>query len=488
MYLFVILIVLAVSFGIALLSYAISVDQIDRYFKRLSYNSADTFAAFADPAFLEKLRSTAESDEYQALRDKAEEAEDESLIEAYLREKGLWDEYAAARDHLDTYLGHMEDIKYLYIVVIGDKDAKTDMYLLDDSDNPLYQTGYHEEREMELYGFDASQKIEPTISHGPWGWLCSAYTPVKADDGSIICHVGCDVDMNKVMSERNTYLICISCSAFGVTVLALLFAILFTRTVIVTPLRRLAIGARRFTPSKDATYEEAGVVEMELKSNDEISDIYEVIRSTQMETIDYLNDLSKMEQDIQRYLSSLTQAENDIRDKEEQLGQMSKEVNRDALTHAGSIIAYNKKSEELSASIAEGNAAFAIVMVDLNDLKKINDLYGHQAGDVYIKKCCTIICDTFRHSPVYRIGGDEFVIVLQEEDYRNRRQLTEKLKATFAVSVANISVPIDQRYSAAVGMAEYASDDNTVELVFKRADKAMYADKMKYKKKNGSYR
>ena len=101
-----------------------------------------------------------------------------------------------------------------------------------------------------ITAFCASQKIEPTISHGPWGWLCSAYTPVKADDGSIICHVGCDVDMNKVMSERNTYLICISCSAFGVTVLALLFAILFTRTVIVTPLRRLAIGARRFTPSR----------------------------------------------------------------------------------------------------------------------------------------------------------------------------------------------------------------------------------------------
>ena len=44
------------------------------------------------------------------------------------------------------------------------------------------------------------------------------------------------------------------------------------------------------------------------------------------------------------------------------------------------------------------------------------------------------------------------------------------------------------RYSASVGMAERSSDDSTVEFVFKRADKAMYADKMEFKKQNGSYR
>lgn len=60
---------------------------------------------------------------------------------------------------------------------------------------------------------------------------------------------------------------------------------------------------------------------------------------------------------------------------------------------------------------------FAIVMFDVNDLKKINDTAGHQAGDQYLCEACKIICDIFKRSPVFRVGGDEFAVIAQNNDY-----------------------------------------------------------------------
>ena len=99
-----------------------------------------------------------------------------------------------------------------------------------------------------------------------------------------------------------------------------------------------------------------------------------------------------------------------------------------------------------------------------------------------------MVCNAYKHSPVFRIGGDEFVAILQGSDYAERRKITDDLKAAFDASYANTDAPPHERYSAAVGMAERAADDKTVDFVFKRADKAMYENKIAFKKIHGGYR
>ena len=151
--------------------------------------------------------------------------------------------------------------------------------------------------------------------------------------------------------------------------------------------------------------------------------------------------------------------------------------------------AYNAKVSELDAMTKhEGNNPFAIVMVDINNLKRINDDYGHEAGDLYIKGCCHIICKIFKHSPVFRIGGDEFVVIIQGYDYESRIQNVETLRKAYADSYANAEAEAWERCTAAVGMAESAPEERSFEPVFKRADREMYEDKKKFKKLNGSYR
>ena len=480
MYIFVIITVLMAATGITVLAYFINVNQIDTYFKNLAKHSAENFATMVDAQFLNKLRKVAASDDYQKMREQAEEAEDEAAVEEYLKKEGLWEQYCDTREKLCTYLHSMKDLKYLYIIEWGDKDAKYDMYLIDDDDNPITETGYYEEREEEFEGTDPNKDIEPTISNGDWGWLCSAYAPVYLDDGTLVCHIGCDVGMDEIMAERRQNLYYMMLSAVGITVLVLIGAVVLANKVVVKPLDKITEEMTRFKPSENIGYDEAGVIKLDIRSRDEIKDIYDGVRSMQINIIDYLNDLANMQRDKER-------AENDIRSKEEMIGRISEEAYRDPLTKVGNKAAYNKMTEELKKDIAEGRK-FAIVMIDINDLKHINDDHGHNAGDSYIKGCCHVICENYKHSPVFRIGGDEFVTVLRGEDYEHRHESFAKLKRTFEQTYSQQNAEPWERYSAAAGMAEFASDDNSVELVFKRADKAMYADKTAFKEKYGKYR
>lgn len=517
MRIFIIAVVLTVSILIASISYIVSISKINDFYKRVSLNTAENFASFIeDTDYLAELRKVAESKEYQDMRDRAEINKDEKAVESYLKEKGLWDKFVPLREKMCKYLKNMDDVKYLYIIVLGDSEALRDMYLIDDKDNPLYQTGNYQSREPELLGVDTSQAIEPTISTGDWGWLCSSYAPVRDKDGKIICHVGCDVDMEGVMTERIYNVIFIAICSIAITLIVLLIAVIFNHTIFIKPLRRLTDESKKFKPQKDVSYDDAGVVNLYFKNDDEINEIYEVIRKMQMSMIDFLNDMAKLEKtnedylnslrraksDIkvkkkqlgekekenELYLTSLKQAENDIKTKEEELGKMSKEVYHDALTHVGSKTAYVKRVGELNEMIENGMAEFAVAMVDMNDLKKINDTYGHKAGDSYIKGCCRIICDTFKYSQIFRIGGDEFVVVLIGQDYQNREMLVQKIAEKYNETFSDTTKPVFQRYSASVGLAALTEKDSTFEHVFKRADEEMYDAKMKFKEIHGSYR
>ncbi len=129
-----------------------------------------------------------------------------------------------------------------------------------------------------------------------------------------------------------------------------------------------------------------------------------------------------------------------------------------------------------------------MVMVDMNNLKRINDEFGHKAGDAYITGCCRMICDTFKHSPVFRIGGDEFVSILMGSDFEAHTKLVEQLRSAFAARYSQEELDPWLRCSASVGMAELSEGETTLESAFKRADEAMYEEKKHFRSLHESYR
>ena len=160
------------------------------------------------------------------------------------------------------------------------------------------------------------------------------------------------------------------------------------------------------------------------------------------------------------------------------LEEVVKRANNDPLTGVKNITAYTEAVGELTRKIANKEAIeFAIVMCDINHLKTINDTYGHQMGDKYIKNCSRIICATYAHSPVYRIGGDEFAVILTGEDFAKRNELIDDIGQRIQESSEVGSIE-NGRASMAVGMSVFNPyTDFSVAGVTKRADESMYINK-----------
>lgn len=169
---------------------------------------------------------------------------------------------------------------------------------------------------------------------------------------------------------------------------------------------------------------------------------------------------------------------------EKKLENTIKMASTDPLTKVKNIMAYTDHIAALSNKISEHKKLkFSIVMCDINGLKKANDTFGHDVGDLYIKNCCRIICRIFAHSPVYRIGGDEFVAILQGSDYNNRDKLMKTLYAE-VLKAEHITSFKNGRASLAAGIADYIPEkDLAVSDVVKRADTVMYKIKARTARK-----
>ena len=156
-------------------------------------------------------------------------------------------------------------------------------------------------------------------------------------------------------------------------------------------------------------------------------------------------------------------------------------ANCDSLTGLRNTTAYKNWVADFDKEIETGNAYFAVVVFDLNNLKETNDTYGHALGDKLIAAAAKVISVVFKRSPVFRIGGDEFLVILRQNDLDSYEELFARLdeacENTMIDEEGQISISI------ARGFAMFDPDhDLCFYDVFKRADTAMYEDKRQHKK------
>ena len=158
-------------------------------------------------------------------------------------------------------------------------------------------------------------------------------------------------------------------------------------------------------------------------------------------------------------------------------------MRRDPLTNVNNRMAYEDKEKYLQSQInSDSELEFAIAMFDVNNLKMVNDSGGHDAGDEYLIRACRLICHVFKHSPVYRIGGDEFIAVLSGGDYEDRELLRAEMNERMSTYSNRLPLPEDY-VSIACGISVFDHDnDMSVQDVVKRADEEMYRIKAEMKK------
>ena len=178
----------------------------------------------------------------------------------------------------------------------------------------------------------------------------------------------------------------------------------------------------------------------------------------------------------------LENIEEEMRAQEEQaktLQSARRMARRDELTGVRNKNAYQEFAESIENKIKAGMEDYhvGVVVCDVNDLKVLNDTRGHSFGDEAIQRTSRMICAVFEHSPVFRIGGDEFIVVLSGDDYENRDFLLKKLRAESALNGRSGSGPV-----VASGLAVYEpGSDESFAQVFGRGDREMYQNKQDIK-------
>ena len=183
--------------------------------------------------------------------------------------------------------------------------------------------------------------------------------------------------------------------------------------------------------------------------------------------------ITQMTENMQDYVSEILSAEEKSRNMKQLADKMSELAIIDSLTGVRNKTAYNREAEKLQQELMESpDLRVGVAMIDLNFLKRINDNFGHEKGDIALKTLTGITCNVFRHSPVFRVGGDEFIVILRGQDLEN----IDALRADFLSQVSEVYTPEPwKQISAAIGVAFYDRErDSGIEDALKRADQEMY--------------
>lgn len=151
-------------------------------------------------------------------------------------------------------------------------------------------------------------------------------------------------------------------------------------------------------------------------------------------------------------------------------------ANTDSMTGVRNKHAYTDAETYLNQMIKDNLIdKLGIIVCDINGLKHVNDTKGHAAGDQLIKDASSLICEHFNHGAVYRIGGDEFAVILQEKGFDTMHEVLAAINREVEENLKKNKVVVS------VGYSELTSDDRLVHDVFERADKMMYERKQQLK-------
>lgn len=164
------------------------------------------------------------------------------------------------------------------------------------------------------------------------------------------------------------------------------------------------------------------------------------------------------------------------------MDKLENRVYRDTLTGLQNRTAYYEYNDVLNKKEDAGDADFSILMIDINYLKRVNDTYGHEQGNLYLQGAAELIRKVFGEEYVYRIGGDEFVVILEGKAQDGAEERIQAFRDEITRLQADDSLKPWEKVSAAVGLAKYEKGrDASTEEVLRRADEAMYREKIAMK-------
>ena len=296
-----------------------------------------------------------------------------------------------------------------------------------------------------------------------------AFVTLRNDMKFVLCD-----GYDSIYSERNHAVILMSSLSAGISIaLAIVAAIMASH--ITNPLRKLTAAANEIS---EGDYD----VILPPEKHDEVGELSRAFRIA-------IDNIRERTEDIEARVRAQDQKiETDaqtMKKQESDLIAMKNLAYIDSLTNVKSKHAYEDTVGYIGEQIKNGTAEFAVIMCDLNYLKLINDTLGHKAGDIAIQKAAKILCKAFPMSTVFRIGGDEFVVIPSVLEYAKLDEKLDLLRVMLKEERESTD-NILERISLAFGCAVFDREkDHSYHEVFERADQIMYEEKKKLHEMDG---
>ena len=479
-------ILLIVVFGlflaeIAMIYFTISSSRENRaQYKSTATDLSETVALSIDIEKVKNVKAQVASI-YDSLETKLvrDEYEGTPEFEAYLAECAkvkTSEDYVYIQNYLKAINDVNDDTAGIYVSYV-DYERGLGIYLVYDVENEWYPVGmidyiYEEDYPMlenPMLGFVASIYVDDTNGD----YLVTAGTPIvdPADPDNVIAYALVDISMNTVRQFQAGRIVRLFIYLLSTVIVLCVVGILVINYLLIKPVKTLQNAAKSYDVNDpDKTHEVFS--KLQVNVNDEFADLAESMKV--------------MENDIHDKIMELTQTNEALSETRQVANEMTELANKDGLTGVRNKISYDRQCVELNKQISnKEDLQFGIAMIDLNYLKNINDDFGHDSGDSALIKLCNIICTIFAHSPVYRIGGDEFVVILKGYDYINADKLIKEFNTKIEGLHEDDELLPAEKVSAAIGYSKYnKKQDTSVDDVFKRADKAMYERKHEMKERD----
>ena len=320
---------LLVALGLSAITYYVFCQRVDKKYTLMAQRAAEACANNVDYDQITFFWSRINTKEFQTVRDRARQSGDEGIIEDWLRtRKGFyeaieeWDDpdfeiAGPSNDETWSLLGDYVSIQnglqaikdYLDVdSAYYQYDDGTVTYNIADADENLFYIGTIEEPIDAFEDYPGNVSIPPIVYHSDFGWLLTAMEPVMNwETMEPVAVAGVDFNMTEIMRERYSFLQQSLTFVALLLVAAIAASVAVLRRTAIRPLRELSDAATRFA-KEDRAFTKEDVIELDIRSNDEIGDLYQEIRSMENRIVDYTEHLTLATAEKERVSTELRTA------------------------------------------------------------------------------------------------------------------------------------------------------------------------------------
>ncbi|MBO5552150.1 MAG: SpoIIE family protein phosphatase [Lachnospiraceae bacterium] len=303
--------ILLVTLGLMIISNVLYSRKIRSMYYELAESTARANVEYLVPEEYEYFWSLINTDEFREIHKKAQKTGDETIIIDWMKSKesGYYRDSPDEAHKYSLYFDYLVDmellqqiqsqanIKYAYVQYM--ENGVT--YNIIDPDIGLMGIGTIEENMPEFEKYGDNQRVPTTVSHTEeYGWLCSAYEPIVDEEtGEAFGMLGIDIDMDTIVTETRWFLLNSVIFVLILTAVCIAVDLYLIRRIATKPLGLLAKATGDFATGK-TEYTRDDVIEVDIRSHDEIKDLYMEIRDMQGRIVDYMDDLARYTSEKER--------------------------------------------------------------------------------------------------------------------------------------------------------------------------------------------